>query len=626
MQGYRRQNELLADYLALFQALDEAPEAGRELQAAYEQICAYQQAADPSLPLIRLREAAGLSEELFFTVVCALCMELDGGLRLSHRLRYGCDPDINGALTLYSRLRTVDFGAARQFAPDMRAYRLLFAPPERQGWWLDAPLRLKSAVAALLITGAVPVIDGCAPRPLEAPPCAAVQRAALEEVRAKLDAPVVYISGPPGSGKRTLLHRACAARGEPLILADLNQIAPEGEDESGSLLVLSGVMKNAVLGISAGAERASFQDRLRRLARRWRVRCAVLCEEGEPLPLDMEAPVVAVPSCLTAEESAEAWAWCFPSWPGETARAFGMRHRYSIGRLTAQARRAQRAAAGRDVGPSLVQRHMSMRSGAGFTVQRPPEGAKTTDWIGEQSVCSQLRLLAFEAAGWQSLRAQWGVEQSGSTVFLFHGPSGTGKTYAASLLAAEAGLPMMTVELSQVEDKYVGETEKHLNVIFQTAEADHCLLFIDEADALFAKRTEVASSNDRFANLSTAYLLQRLEQYQGVAVLATNLLQNFDDAFARRLQAVVRFSMPDEAHRALLWRRYLPAGRQAADVDCQKLASLASLSPARIRAAAGLAAILAAQEGAGQISWAHAAAALDLELRKTGGGLPPQNR
>src|SRR5262249_20522767 len=141
---------------------------------------------------------------------------------------------------------------------------------------------------------------------------------------------------------------------------------------------------------------------------------------------------------------------------------------------------------------------------------------------------------------------------------LFAGPSGTGKTMAAEVLAREIALDLYQIDLSSVVSKYIGETEKHLSAIFDEAEASQALLFFDEADALFGKRTEVKDAHDRYANIEVNYLLQRIEQFEGVVVLATNLQRNLDDAFLRRMQEVVDFPFPDATLRERIWRGHFP--------------------------------------------------------------------
>ena len=201
---------------------------------------------------------------------------------------------------------------------------------------------------------------------------------------------------------------------------------------------------------------------------------------------------------------------------------------------------------------------------------------------------------------------------------LFGGPSGTGKTMAASIIAHEAGFTLYAIDLAQVVDKYIGETEKQLDRVFTEATAAGAMLLFDEADALFGRRAEVHDARDRYANVEIAYLLQRLDAHEGVTILATNLPHHLDQAFARRLHHRVEFPMPDAALRARLWRAVLPPQVPlAADLDLDVLAERFELSGGAIRNAALTAAYLAASDGVA-LSQAHAARAVARELEKLG--------
>ncbi|RCJ41015.1 hypothetical protein A6770_36605 [Nostoc minutum NIES-26] len=157
---------------------------------------------------------------------------------------------------------------------------------------------------------------------------------------------------------------------------------------------------------------------------------------------------------------------------------------------------------------------------------------------------------------------------------LFSGPSGTGKTLAAGVLANELNLDLYRIELSAVVSKYIGETEKNLQQIFDAAESGGVILLFDEADSIFGKRSEVKDSKDRNANLEVSYLLQRMESYPGMAILTTNLQSNLDPAFMRRLRFVIQFSLPDAAHRAEIWRRIFPPDTPTEGLNFEKLAQL----------------------------------------------------
>jgi SpoVK/Ycf46/Vps4 family AAA+-type ATPase len=157
---------------------------------------------------------------------------------------------------------------------------------------------------------------------------------------------------------------------------------------------------------------------------------------------------------------------------------------------------------------------------------------------------------------------------------LFAGPSGTGKTMAAEVLANELELDLYRVDLSRVVSKYIGETEKNLGRVFDAAETAGALLLFDEADALFGKRSEVRDSHDRYANIEVSYLLQRMEAYRGVSVLTTNLKDALDRAFLRRIRFVVDFPFPDADLRARIWAGVFPSATPTEGLDCERLAQL----------------------------------------------------
>jgi SpoVK/Ycf46/Vps4 family AAA+-type ATPase len=204
---------------------------------------------------------------------------------------------------------------------------------------------------------------------------------------------------------------------------------------------------------------------------------------------------------------------------------------------------------------------------------------------------------------------------------LFTGTTGAGKTMAAEVLARELSLRLFQIDLASVVSKYIGETESHLSLIFREAELSQSLLFFDEADALYGKRTEVSDAHDRYANIEVNYLLQRIEQYEGLVVLATNFQENIDDAFLRRLHCVVRFPFPDEQAREQIWKRQFPEKAPVADgMDFRFLATQFKLSGGNIRNAALEAAFMAAEEGGpqGQISMNHVVEAVKHEYQKQG--------
>ncbi|MBO6215928.1 MAG: ATP-binding protein [Lachnospiraceae bacterium] len=199
-----------------------------------------------------------------------------------------------------------------------------------------------------------------------------------------------------------------------------------------------------------------------------------------------------------------------------------------------------------------------------------------------------------------------------------YGAPGTGKTMAAQVVANELGLPLYRVDVSQIFSKYIGETQKNLGVIFDEAKKANLILFFDEADALFAKRTEVGDSNDRYANSETAYLLQKIEEHNGMTILATNLYHNFDSAFVRRITYVVRIDSPDEETRLRLWQNTLPKTMGfGADVDFEFLAERFELSGSNIKSILHTAAYMAGSEDR-MITMRDMIISLRYELEKLG--------
>ena len=213
----------------------------------------------------------------------------------------------------------------------------------------------------------------------------------------------------------------------------------------------------------------------------------------------------------------------------------------------------------------------------------------------------------------------WGFPAlpSGGVVALFSGASGTGKTLAAEVIAGDLGLDLYKVDLAGVVSKYIGETEKNLSRIFDAAGASDLVLFFDEADALFGKRTEVSDSHDRYANIEVSYLLQRLERYDGLVIMATNLQRNIDTAFLRRISVAVDFPLPGEPQRHAIWRRSIPSTAPQRDLDLDFLARHFKISGGVIHNATLGAAFLAADDGQ-VITMEHLALALKREFQKLG--------
>ncbi|MEN2423930.1 ATP-binding protein [Streptomyces rimosus] len=273
------------------------------------------------------------------------------------------------------------------------------------------------------------------------------------------------------------------------------------------------------------------------------------------------------------------------------------------GERIARAARAATALAAFD-GTALTAAHVRLaarQQSASGLEQHARRIRPAVDWrdlVLPDAPLVQLRELALRARHRDRVLGDWRLSAGGGrgrgVIGLFAGESGTGKTLSAEVIAADLGVDLYVVQLSSIVDKYVGETEKNLERIFTEADRTDAVLLFDEADAVFGKRSEVKDSHDRYANMESAYLLQRLESFDGIALLTTNLRANIDDAFTRRLDLVVDFPFPDAGQRLALWRHGLSHVPRAEDIDVDALARDFELAGGSIRSAVVTAAYLAA--------------------------------
>jgi len=251
--------------------------------------------------------------------------------------------------------------------------------------------------------------------------------------------------------------------------------------------------------------------------------------------------------------------------------------------------------------------------------QRIVSASSWDDLILPDAQKSVLRQIAAQSRNRMTVYETWGFAARGlrglGISALFAGPSGTGKTLAAEVLATDLRLDLYRIDLSAVVSKYIGETEKNLKQVFDAAETGGCLLLFDEADALFGKRAEVKDSHDRYANIEVGYLLQRMENFQGLAILTTNTKASLDKSFQRRLRFTVDFPFPDAAHRRQIWDRVFPPQTPTRDLSYGRLAGL-NMSGGNIRNIALNAAFLAADQGE-PVCMPHILQAAQLEAQKS---------
>ena len=258
---------------------------------------------------------------------------------------------------------------------------------------------------------------------------------------------------------------------------------------------------------------------------------------------------------------------------------------------------------------------------AGFPAQLITTRLDWNDLVLGEEVLSEIETIKGWITHGQAILDNWDLGRVLKPGYrcLFHGPPGTGKTLTATLLGRASNRDVYRIDLSMMVSKYIGETEKNLARVFDRAAHSDWILFFDEADALFGKRTSVSSSNDRYANQEVSYLLQRVEDFPGFVILATNLKSNIDEAFARRFQSIVHFAMPDARQRLALWSGVLrQPGRITEDVDLAQLAERYQVSGGAICNIVRFAAINAMRTGREALNSADLSLGAIKELRKEG--------
>ena len=352
----------------------------------------------------------------------------------------------------------------------------------------------------------------------------------------------------------------------------------------------------------------------------------VLCARPGGLAPRGPRPVLSVPvEPLSARALRRLWSATLPELGADASR---LAARHPVEPAEAAEIAADVRALGGAVSAADVSHSIRVRAGlslaAGVKLVRPT--ATWDDLVLPPDRLAQLREALARLRHQDVVLDDWGFlagrRGARGVRMLFSGPPGTGKTLSAEVLASEFGVDLLVVDISRIVSKWIGETEKNLAEIFDAAERAQAVLLFDEADALFGRRTEVSDAHDRYANLETAYLLARLEEFEGLAVLATNLRQNIDSAFTRRLEFAVDYDEPTTTQREALWRCHLPEGTPIdADVDLARLASMYPVVGGVIRNAATAAAFLAAAEQA-PIGRRHFVAAVRREYEKAGRAFP----
>jgi hypothetical protein len=416
-----------------------------------------------------------------------------------------------------------------------------------------------------------------------------------------------YLREPTGGAGRTLAASAFTRLGSPVLALDLTRLRGS-DDFAGTALAAVREARLTCAGLVAGPVESLLELGTWAITRLTEVPWPLVLTGSRTwdpswsrrVPLAVESPALA-PAQRSSLWRAQLDGDAPPGFdPSELTAQFRLRPE-QVARATVAAK-LQASFAGRPL--ALADLRAGARSQNSAGLERLARRIEpTVDWqdlVLPPETVSHLRELAGRARYRDVVLDEWCLHSGGGRgrgiTALFSGESGTGKTMAAEVLAGDLGLDLYTIDLATVVDKYIGETEKNLDRIFVEAEQINGVLFFDEADALFGKRSEVEDARDRYANIEVAYLLQRMESFDGIAILATNLRANLDEAFTRRLDALVDFPMPDEEHRRLVWERCLGTRvPRADDLDLDFCARAFELSGGNIRNIALTAAFLAAK-------------------------------
>lgn len=348
-------------------------------------------------------------------------------------------------------------------------------------------------------------------------------------------------------------------------------------------------------------------------------------EVGRRPVLVLEAPLP------NAAERESLWAGHLGERPDTISRLPDLARAFRLG--SGQIRDAARVVTTLDASEAASPEHLRQaaqsqsRHGLGQLAQRVPAWGAWEDLILPAASVGRLRSIVDFLRHRETVFRDWGlglkVASWGGVTAMFAGPPGTGKTLSASLIAQALGLELFRIDLANVVSKYIGETEKNLDKVFRAAYRSNAVLFFDEADALFGKRTEVKDAHDRYANVETSYLLQKLESFDGLAVLATNLKKNIDAAFMRRIDIQVDFPFPNTASRKALWETLIPKEMpRDAGLDTGFLADRFELSGGNIKNVVQAAALRAAAEGEA-VGMKHLLMGVRWEMQKQGKLTPP---
>jgi Winged helix domain, variant/ATPase family associated with various cellular activities (AAA) len=533
-------------------------------------------------------------------------------------------------------LHPADMAARDRFASRGRLVESgLVAVDDGDRPFLTRALRVPDRVAAHLLGGDVPDPSAAGllvePVPLQVDDDGGLGRV-LAPDRDRGDPLLAYVVEEAGASGRSFAAAVLAAAGRPALVADLERL--EREPPVAGLIVTARTLAREAR-LTGSVLVAGPVDHL---AERGPELVRVLAELGVPLVLTgrrhwepawaRRVPVVVTAPAPVAEERARVWRAFLEGQvapgldPADATTQFRLTPEQVADAATAAVNQA--ALTGLPVDGPGLRRGARSRNGAGLErkARRIEPSVGWDDLVLPPASLEGLQDLTLRVRHRDQVLSDWAMRPGGGrgrgVTALFAGDSGTGKTMSAEVISGHLGLDLYVIDLATVVDKYVGETEKNLERVFGEADGVNGVLLFDEADAIFGKRSEVRDAHDRYANIEVAYLLQRMETFDGLAILTTNLRANLDDAFTRRLDAIVDFPLPDEEHRRVLWERCLGSRLpRADDVDLDFCARQFELAGGHIRSIALTAAYLAAGRGA-SVRMADLMAATQREYRKLG--------
>jgi hypothetical protein len=627
-----------------------AMELGRRIAAIRAR-----QAAHPALPALQLRARLGLSESEATVIALLAAVAIDGDVRGLLASRYGCvapngqpgDPNLEA-------IRRVIYGecptraAQRELGPDGTLRRLGVIERTDGGGAEVSDGRRTFAIAQVVQAmlhgeeGLDAALAGCARRghaaPIDALEVEGEARERLVRALGGATPTVIVLAGATGVGRRSLATASLASLGRGALEIDVSALP---RDAVGLTAVARRIARDCrIFGLTpvlTGLELLATQggDGVDRMAIVGRELVGSLpghvLATSRPQPATMRwgrpVAVIDLPATTSAIR-AVLWRRALGHDVGSAEDLDYLVSHYPLAPAmivrAGEAAHATAAAQGRELEASDLLAGISvvLDDTLGNLASRVRTTQRWEDVVLGEDQHAAVRELIARIRHRRTVHEAWGyarkVGKGLGLAALFSGPPGTGKTMIAGLIAQELGLPLYQVDLAKIVSRYVGETEKQLAQLFDAAEAGQAILLFDEADALFGKRTEVKSSNDRYANLETNYLLQRLETFTGICLLTTNHEHNLDPAIARRLALHVRFEVPDEAERACIWRAVLPVEAPVdGGLDVTGLARRYVLSGGYIRNAAMRAAFFAADEGV-RIGLSHLTRAAKLEAEGAG--------